>query len=299
MADSWASTFFLGIYISDSDSNTITGDQILNNIIGIELSNSDDTLIQDANIEGNEIGLWGHNGSTGTLVGNTNFENGGIGVLLSGGGEGGGPQIFFSGGEGSEGGNSDMQFVGNTSTFSNLDYYFILEDGAMDGEVLDASQQFFEGVRAANFSPAQLADAEENHTIDEQDNDTVGDVFYTGFEDGTFDVNLLNQFLLFGDDRNFPGSRFSYAGHTIASTINELPFNFTLPNVNLNLLAPSAGGNPPVGGTPQNFGNLSPSAGGNLGDLSPAAGGTEAENCVNTFLTNSAAFNSSTCALEQ
>jgi len=199
---------------------------------------------------------------------------------------------------------SEMQFGDDQSTFTGNNFYFVLQNGAMFGDVLDASQQTFDGVRAADFTQAQLADAENNHTIDVADDGSLGDVFYTQFLPGGFDTGLLDDFL--SNRRNaYRRGNFSYAGRSMNFITDPIePGSFDPRNASLSLLnranptaaadianlfanlAPAAGGNKPL--TPQQLAALGPAAGGapnaqQYASLAPAAGGA-AGGCGNSFL---------------
>jgi hypothetical protein len=181
----------------------------------------------------------------------------------------------------------------------------------MVGDVLDASQQFFDGVRADDFTVAQLAAAEAK-TIDVEDGFAVGDVFYKFFP--TFAAFGLDDFDRARGDL-FRGGLFSYAGVTVANDIQTNPFSFQVAEVNLSLLGagntvPAPGsniGNFAVASASANqLANLAPAAGGTLtpeqmAELSPAAGGAAGNgNCGNSFLGSGFApgFDAGSCSVE-
>ncbi len=254
-----------GVIAVDSDNLSLSNTQFVSNLVGVQLDNSKNANITGVNISDTGTGIYGLNGSSGTKVANTAITNGTLGVLLDGAG-------------------TDLTFVGNTSSMTGTTNYFHLQNNAMAGKVLDASQQSFEGIRGENFNAAQYTAARAK-TIDFVNDANVGFVFYRsnpliGLQD------VLDQLL----QRNNAPLRnvFSYSGQTIDSSYIVSPYNFSVQSLNLSLLAPSAGG--PVPATPPtgDLGGLSPSAGGDaskLASLSPAAGG-DGESCVNSFLGN-------------
>lgn len=255
----------IGVLVSGSDNVSFSGDSILNNAIGIQLDNAQDTTIDDLTLTDNGIHLLITNGSGGTLVSSTDFTGGTVGVQLDG--------------EGSE-----MQFGDNDNSFTGMTAYFVLQNGAMAGQVLDASGQTFDGVEAADFDIDALI-AAENKTIDLNDGFAVGDVFYKAFPNG-FDLSLLNQALENNSEGNaFLTSLFSYAGQTIAGTTTEISYRFNIEGVNLSLL--SQGNQPATFAiSADQFGNLAPAAGGDANkyaNLEPAAGGAN-QDCGNGFL---------------
>ncbi|MGE0755288.1 MAG: right-handed parallel beta-helix repeat-containing protein, partial [Alphaproteobacteria bacterium] len=270
-----------GVLVEDSDDVTFLGDNILANTTGMQLDNSDNTFIDSVDFTGNTTHLFISNGSGGTLVTNTDFAGGDTGVLIDGAG-------------------SSMQFAGNTSTFTGQNFYFILQNGAMVGDTLDASQQFFEGIRAADFTLAER-DAAEARTLDTEDGIvTIGNVFYKDFPAPppvTFNFNGagLDEFQQREDDV-FPQGLFSYAGQTLTNDITENQQNFRMQQLDLSLLGEGGINDVPTsppGGvelanlTPEQMANLTPAAGGTssgepqqIAELSPSAGG----NCGNSFL---------------
>ena len=236
----------VGVLVDSSVNVAFSGDTFQSNLYGIELSNAQNTSITGVSLTNNTTGLFAQNGSGGTLVGSTSFSGGTTGVLLDGTG-------------------TELKFSDALSNFTKQDHYFVLQGTAMFGKILDASQQIFENVRASNFTQSQWAFVEQ-HTTDSLDGGVpaVGRVFYRDFPG--VDVSLLNQYLK-NNNPNFSTNTFSYA----------TPPAFG----DLNLLAPSAGG-----GSPEQFGSLSPAAGGqDYALLSPSAGGDDSsEKCGNGFL---------------
>lgn len=285
----------IGVNLFQSDEASLSGDIFTGNTLGINL---DDSIL--ANITGESldipvggVGLRIINGSGGTLVSNTSFTGGNIAVLIDGAG-------------------SDMQFGDNNSVFTGNNFYFVLQNGAMFGDTLDASQQTFDGIRASDFTPADLANAEDNHTIDVADDGTLGNVFYKAFEDAPapilpLDLTVLDEF----QRRNvYRRGNFSYAGRAFNIVNDPIePRAFNPLNLNLSLLnkaspaaavdvanlfatlAPAAGGNNnPT--TPQELANLAPAAGG------PGATGINGT-CGNNFLEGgySNSFSSTQCSV--
>ncbi len=312
---------YYGTYLYSSNNATLTGDTYVNNNIGITVNNSVDAFIDAANItnpvfdpesEGStsigidivsypyysyakeqsdsEISLSGS--LSNALVRGTTITGGDIGVLVDGAG-------------------SSMQFLSDTSDFSNMNHYFILQNDAMfaggslaQADSLDASQQTFDGIRGEDFTPADLAAAEGITTDVEDGIPTIGNVFYKAFP-------VVTTFSLFGTDNlsrlddNGNVGLFSYAGRTITNNPGETPPAFDINGLNLSLLSPSAGGTtpptPPTG--PQGLAGLEPAAGGDnqqaLASLEPAAGGEP--NCGNNFLGSgfSTSFDAATCNTNQ
>ena len=216
------------------------------------------------------IGITMRNGSSGTIVKNVTFTNGFAAIVI-------------------DGEDSDMQFEGDNSKFVGNDYYFILQNGGMAGQTLDASQQTFDGTRASDFSTDQYVKAEAR-TIDNDDNTSLGDVFY---------INVTDDSVLETVRRNRAGlyraNLFSYAGRTLANDIVKAHFSFQLNEINLSLLNQAN----PLGATAtiaNRFANLAPAAGGNnpgqsggsnaanFASLSPAAGGNVPPSFGNDFL---------------
>ena len=287
----------LGIFASDG---AVSTDEVFTgNILSILLDNSNDTLIREASIDvpATRTGLFIRNGSGGTLVRGLDINGGAIGVLLDGKG-------------------SSMQFESNTSHFTGQDLYFKLQNDAMfaggsvaQADSLDASQQFFDGIRASDFTPADLAAAEGITTDVEDGIPTIGNVFYKAFAPaptppGLSGLDGLNQF------QEFPTvvGLFSYAGRTITNDPSVTPPTFDIPSLNLSLL--SGGGSisgtvsAPAGFSPSQLAGLEPAAGGEnpqaLASLEPAAGGGE-PNCGNNFLDDGfkTQFNRINCQVEQ
>jgi len=268
-----------GAAVANTDSAAFSGNIFTGNVLGILLDNSSNTQLTGETIStpAGGVGIRIANGSGNTQVAGLTIT-GGTGIEIDGAG-------------------SSMQFTDNTSAFSTMDFYFVLTNGAMVGETLDASQQFFEGTRASDFTFAQFLAAEAK-TIDVAESLDVGDVFYRTFDFLTaLDESELNR-------RNlYRRGLFSYAGRSQLSTnVEEKRFAFNPATLNLSLLsqnnqapttpagianlfanlAPAAGGK-----NAQAFNNLNPAAGGNAGlpsaqsfaSLEPSAGG-----CGNSFL---------------
>lgn len=291
----------VGYAIARSTGVSSTNDQSFNNLVGMRIDNAQNTTVTGGTFSGNSVGMFVLNGSGNTLVSNTRFMNGTLGVLLQGAG-------------------STFGFGDNLSRFDNLDGYFVLNNNAMFGQTIDASQQTFEGVRAQNFSDAEFA-AARLKTVDSETVPTVGFVFYraapvtppqpptpTTPVAGGFSQELLDQLLQ--RDLNPLRDVFSYAGKTVDSTYVLSPYNFSVQTLNLSLLSPNSGG-PVAPVTPgaitpgTNLANLAPAAGGNadsptgtaLASLSPSAGGSAAETCVNSFLSDG--LSGGNCTLQQ
>lgn len=240
----------VGVSIVDTNGAALSGNLFTGNILGVNLDNSDNTLLSGGSITTptGGTGLRIGNGSGGTIVNNVAFNGGLVGIQLTGLG-------------------SNMQFLGNNSSFTGMDFYFVLSNSAqLDGQ-LDASQQIFDGVRATDFTLDQLVDAELK-TIDSEDGLAVGDVFYK-----QFDADALNQFL---QEKNklFRRGLFSFAGRTINNNPEQTPQGFEPGNVNLSLLGQNSAGQ-----IANLFNSLAPSAGGTLdakalAALNPSAGGS-------------------------
>jgi filamentous hemagglutinin family protein len=280
----------IGVFVTDSDDFSMLGDIITDNTTGVRLENSNNAFFKNVVFTDNSTGLELFAASGNALMEGLQFIGGDVGVRLNGAG-------------------SSAQFQGNTSSFSGQNFYFIVENEAMIGETLDASQQTFDGVRASDFTVEQLAAAEAK-TIDDEDRVVVGDVFYKAFPTVAALINLDE---LFTDRRElFTRGVFSYAGQTIDSTFTVNPLNFQISSVNLSLLAPAAGGGnfnpsnlnnltPAAGGSPSDLENLAPAAGGNseqqLAGLAPSAGG----DCGSSFLGAGydMNYNLGSCAVEQ
>lgn len=256
----------------DSNNAILDGDIFTGNVLGINLDNSQNTFIREATmtVPATGVGMLIQNGSGGTLVQGLNITGGGVGVILDGTG-------------------SSMQFSGDTSHFNGQDRYFQLQNNAMSGDTLDASEQFFEGVRASDFTVAER-DAAEDKTVDVEDGiPTIGNVFYKEFIAPRTVSGFNTNGLIPLQEPQFNAGLFSYAGRTINNDPSITPPQFDVPSLNLSLLSPSAGGSAaanPAGLTPSQLGGLEPAAGGDnaaaLAALEPAAGGDP--NCGNSFL---------------
>ena len=272
----------IGARISGTNNATFSGEIFTGNTLGLDLNNSKGTRIEESSftIPGGGIvteetpvggiGLTIRNGSSGTIVKNVTFTNGLAAVVI-------------------DGAESDMQFEGNNSKFVGNDFHFILQNDGMAGQTLDASQQFFDGTRASEFSIDQYVQAE-GRTIDNDDNTVLGDVFY---------INVTDDSVLEQVRRNraglYRGALFSYAGRTLASDIARNSFSFRINEINLSLLNQAN----PLGATANianRFANLAPAAGGNnsgqsgganavnFAKLSSAAGGNTQPSFGNDFL---------------
>jgi len=252
----------IGVLISDSDNADFSGDSLISNAIGIKLDHSQSAAINGVALSNNGTGLFARNGSGGTIVSNSQITGGSVGILLDGNG-------------------TSMHFGDSNISFTGTGGYFVLQNGAMQGQTLDASQQFFNGTRAINFSDIQLADAE-NLTVDGHLGLAVGSVFYRSPPPTGPSATLLNQ-LLQNNEVVLNSSFFSSANQVIGNTGTIIPYIFRVQDINLSLLTP--GGNAPVAGE---FGNLSPSAGGNnsYAGLTPSADGNGSEYYANEFLAN-------------
>lgn len=271
-----------------SDGADLSGNVFNGSVLGVNL---DDSLFARLSgetfftpVEG--VGLRITNGSHGTIVNDSNFNGGNVAIEINGEG-------------------SDMVFEGTNSRFAGNNYYFVLQNGAMFGATLDASQQIFDGVRAADFTLPQLI-AAEGRTIDVEDALPIGDVFYKSLGAfPTFDQAVLDEFQ--NQRRNlYRRGNFSYAGRAFNLTTDPIePASFDTTNINLSLLnraspqaavdianlfatlAPAAGGNNPT--DPQALNALASGAGGNnpqtFASLSPlTSGGATGGSCVNDFL---------------
>jgi filamentous hemagglutinin family protein len=271
-----------------SDGADLSGNIFNGSVLGVNLDNSVFARLSGETfftpVEG--VGLRITNGSHGTIVNDSSFNGGNVAIEINGEG-------------------SDMVFEGTNSRFAGNNYYFVLQNGAMFGETLDASQQIFDGVRATDFTLAQLI-AAEGRTIDVEDALPIGDVFYKSLGAfPTFDQAVLDEFQ--NQRRNlYRRANFSYAGRAFNLTTDPIePGSFDTTNINLSLLnraspqaavdianlfatlAPAAGGNNPS--DPQSLNDLAPAAGGNnpqsFASLSPSAGGGAAGgSCANDFL---------------
>ncbi len=242
----------VGVQVTNSNNVSFLNDQFISNLVGIYLDGSPNAKLSQVSLLDNGIGLLVQDGSgthfsSNELVGNTTFTGGTIGIVLDG-----------------PGASMSFDTTQPSSHFQSQTYYFVLADGAMDGKVLDASQQIFNGARASGFTfgpLGQLADAE-SRTIDSHNNAGVGTVFYR-FDPSAFDNEELQNSV----DSALGKALFSYAGQTFGRFVPSL----SIQTVNLSLLA---------SGGPSVFANLSPAAGGDnaaaLGNLSPAAGGDTA-----------------------
>ena len=286
-----------GVQLNSSNNATFSGDIFTGNMLGIDLNNSTGTRVQQVSLTQpvGGTGLKIRNGSAGTVVRNTIFTDGLAAIVIDGPG-------------------SSMQFESNNSYFAGMDYYFILQNSAMSGATLDASQQFFNNVRATDFTIAQFVDAEDR-TIDHDDFASLGNVFYKEITD----LAALEEFRR---NRNnlYRTSLFSYAGRTLANNIEQTRFSFQVNQINLSLLnqpsnplsatasianrfanlAPAAGGKRDAA----SFASMAPAAGGNatvMASISPATGvAAVAPGCGNSFLGSGfeAGFNAGTCSAQ-
>lgn len=257
-----------GALISGSSDVSITHSRFASNLIGVQLDNSRNTTLSDNVFENNATHFYGLNGAGGTRFGSGALTGGTLGVLLDGAG-------------------TDFAFSDAGSSFTNVTGYFRLQNGAMAGGVLDASQQVFDGTRAIEFTDAQHADARAK-TVDFLSDAAVGFVFYR--PEPVVLQELLDQLLL--RDNAPLRDVFSYAGKTVDASYALSPYNFRVETVNLSLLSPDAGG-PTAPAGPAAFSSLSPAAGGPdnagaaaLAALEPAAGGGAAETCGNSYLSD-------------
>lgn len=323
----WGSPF--GMKFEGSFDPTISGNDIRNNGIGVDLHISDGAVLNGNIFTNNTIGLNLHDNFFTRVEGNTfNIPVAGVGLRIAEGSIGTVVQdsVFNGGNIGIEitDPGSFMAFEGNNSRFTGQNFYFVLQNGAMAGLVLDASQQLFEGIRASDFTQAQLDAAEGllafgQRTVDVADDSGVGDVFYKAFGPivpptiitPAFDTSVLDDFQ--NSKRNaYRRGNFSYAGRVFTVTPDPVEPNvFDLGSINLSLLnraspaaaadvanlfatlAPAAGGNKPKNPTnPQDLANLAPAAGGSsqaqsFTALAPSAGGAAAggsNSCGNSFL---------------
>lgn len=277
----------IGVALFDSTDAVFTGDIFTGNVLGIQLNNSTGTRLQEETITtaAGGTGIQIENGSGGTIVRNLTISGGDVGILLDGLG-------------------SSMQFEDINSQFAgDIGFYFVLQNNAMQGEVLDASQQFFAGTRADDFTFAQLQAAEAK-VIDDESTLTVGDVFFKEFP---IDTNEEEAERARRD--LFRRGLFSYAGRTLNNNIEETSFSFEVGKLDLSLLnrTPLPAATP--AGIANFFATLAPAAGGNnvpanaapgsfaaqFAELNPAAGG-----CGNNYLDGGFAlgFNAGTCSVQ-
>ena len=269
----------VGISVADSDFASLSGNIFSGNLLGVDVNHglSASLTNETFTIPANATGLRIRNGASGTTVQDSHFTGGDTAIQLDGIG-------------------SDMQFAGNGSTFDNVTHYFILQNKAMFGQVLDASQQIFAGVRAQDFTVSQLAEADAR-TVDVANDATLGDVFYRSFPVvvgptiTTPADAAINQFTgtAFDDlerDRRgiYRKSLFSYSGRTLAGNNTERAVPFDTKSINLSLLSKSA----PLTTSTQvanYFATLAPAAGGTnaqaMANLAPGAGGGNAEQFAN------------------
>jgi hypothetical protein len=294
----------IGVKLTNSDNATFNGDSFVSNAVGIELNGSKNTTISGVNSSNNGVALYAHNhknrGSSGTVVENgSTFNNDYIGVALNGNG-------------------TTFSFGGTSSFFTGESYYFALANGVMNGLIIDASNQSFDGTLGVNFNQSQY-DAAEGITVDSHTPVAgVGTVCYLGATCPSFGTgptpahsgNGLFSLFLLQNEEALDEPVFSYAGQTI---LDAAP-NLTPGTVNLSLLSPASGSdsdetnyeiveknsgtfyrqhhNAQVAGNTGNTGTpslqtLSPSAGGNvqrLQTLSPSAGGNGFTDFGNNFL---------------
>ncbi len=281
-----------------TDNLTLNGNIFTNNATGVLFNNSDNGRLEDTiiDIAAGGTGLLLENGAGNFIVRDVTFNGGEVAVLIDGGifedSIGGGEEEFSPSISLVDNGPTGMQFESNGSFFNGNNFYFVLRNGAMLGETLIATQQTFDGVRAANFSVAQR-DAAEAKTIDVQDGFSVGDVFYRSF---IFNFSALDQ-LAQMKGNPFSGDVFSYDGLTLSNNILLNNFQFDLTGLNLSLLNPAAGGG--NGGSAGDLNDLSTAGGGKKGDknagadqlndLETAAGGNQ-DTCGNSYLGSGAEF---------
>jgi filamentous hemagglutinin family protein len=254
-----------GVLVDTSTNTSFLNDSFISSTIGLGLTGSTGTTVTGATFNNDTTAFSANNGSTGTVIATSSFNNVGTGVVLNNG--------------------SSMQFGANTtSTFTNVGTNFVLAGGSMFGQVLDSSNNIFNGVLAKNFTLAQFNAAEAITSDFNSGVITSGTVFYTSFPSAAGPLTgapFANVFLL--QNENTAEGRFSVSGQTIEPT---QPPAFTVSQTQLSLLAPAAGqGNPIVPSTEDSLANLSPAAGGNetsseLASLSPSAG----FDCASGFL---------------
>lgn len=290
-------TNYTGLLLIRSDNITVSTDTFNLNTVGVEISDSQNTRLEELTIVNGATGIRIMDGSGGTIVRGLTLTGGNIGIYIRDFG-------------------SSMQFESNTSSMASVNNYFILENNAMLGDTLIATQQTFDGIRAADFTEPQR-DAAEGITTDVEDLPGRGDVFYKDFprepEEPEFPTDggpqVFNDFLRFREDPYREGL-FSYSGRTITNNLAETPFTFQIDALNLSLLNPNPGVGAPVAINVAalntgDLGNLSPAAGGNnpeaLATLSPAAGSNAGQaTCVNNYLDTGydTGFNPQTCTVE-
>ena len=281
----------IGVELAVSDNASLSGDLFNGNTLGINIDNALFSRLDNETINTpfDGAGLRLANGASGIIVKDSAFNGGNVGIEV-------------------DGADSDMAFEGNGSTFTGNNYYIVMENGGMVGKTLDASQQTFDGIRASDFTQAELAAAETNHTYDLDDDATLGNVFYKAVEvtppvtpeppvvtppdvtpttpttpdapqvtqPVTFDTTVLDDFQT--NRRNvYRRGNFSYAGRAMNFIADPLQQGtFDPRNANLSLLNRAS---PTAAADIANlFATLAPAAGGNqtpqqLASLAPAAGG--------------------------
>jgi filamentous hemagglutinin family protein len=291
----------IGVELHIGDDAFLSGNIFTGTTLGINLIDS-----LNANLENESFlmaaggtGLRIAEGSSGTIVRDSSFENGDIAILITDAG-------------------SSMQFAGSNSSFAGNGKYFVLQNSAMLGQTLDASQQLFDGVRAADFTPAQLSNAEILRTTDLEDTVPVGNVFYKSFDNGgenaTGEPDLLGIFdqSTLGENQGqrrgiYRRGNFSYAGRAYnLVTDSTEPTSFAIDRIDLSLLnsassVPSvniasqfasltpAAGDENAATDPQSLNNLAPAAGGNIvqqpaGNILAPRDAGSSTSCVNDFL---------------
>ncbi len=280
-----------GVLIDSSSGTNLIAGTIRLNQAGVELANGGSTVIDGVTLSDNNTGIFARNGSVVT-VSDTDFIRGNAGVVLEG------PRTSFG-------------FAGNQNTFTGMPFYFILQNGGMNGAILNASAQIFDGTFASDFTRSQLAQAE-LQTIDSKDGGAVGTVFYK-----RFDFDSLQAALQSSQSRSvLSAPNFSYEGQTLntvtsvdhltGKTIpgNAITYNrpaLDVAGVDLSLLG--QGVNRPTPITPNVLSALTPAAGGDnpangqqYNALASAAG---SNNCGNNFLGSGfeLGYNSANCSV--
>lgn len=259
----------VGISVFNTDNFTLGGSNVIsNNTVGVLFNNSDNgTYELDAlDIAAGGTGLRLENGSGNFIVRDVVFNGGETAVLI-------------------DGAASNMQFDSNGSFFNGNNFYFVLQNGAMAGETLIATQQTFDGTRGISFNLAQR-NAAEAKTIDVEDGFGVGNVFYRDFSFEVLDQLAQQKSNVFG------GDVFSYNGFTLDNNIQLNNYQFDITSLDLSLLNTAAGGR---GASPADLNNLTTAgndenaSAAQLNDLETAAGGDE-NGCGNSYLGSGAEF---------